>query len=61
MSKITANQFNKQTRFLENNLGIEEDFKLGDVVEAVSTGKEKERAIVEDKEDITHLMENNET
>lgn len=61
VSEISVKQFYKKPKFLENNLGIEEDPKLGEIVQKVSTGKEKEQTVVEDKEDTIHLVENEET
>lgn len=47
VSETRENQFYKQTKFLENILGIEENLKLGQIVQEVSTGKEKEQIIVD--------------
>ncbi|XP_029404827.2 uncharacterized protein LOC105222946 [Bactrocera dorsalis] len=61
VSEISVKQFYKKPKFLENNLGIEEDPKLGEIVQKVSTGKEKEQTAVEGKEEGVHLLENDET
>ncbi|XP_014095311.2 streptococcal hemagglutinin isoform X1 [Bactrocera oleae] len=61
VSEISVKQFYKKPKFLENNLGIEEDPKLGEIVQKVSTGKEKEQTVVEDKEEAIHLLKNDGT
>ncbi|XP_036339677.1 pneumococcal serine-rich repeat protein isoform X2 [Rhagoletis pomonella] len=47
VSEISVKQFYKKPKFLENNLGIEEDPKLGEIVQKVTTEKEKEQTITE--------------
>ncbi|XP_053951189.1 serine-rich adhesin for platelets [Anastrepha ludens] len=50
VSEISVKQFYKKPKFLENNLGIEEDPKLGEIVQKVSTEKEKDQTSTYEKD-----------
>ncbi|XP_067637813.1 platelet binding protein GspB [Eurosta solidaginis] len=52
VSEISVKQFYKKPKFLENNLGIEEDPKLGGIVQQASTEKVTEQTTLDGDEQV---------